>query len=67
MMNKKITNAPCNNARPMQVACPFCGYRMPVFFNESSECRGIYITCKGRGCKQKFEIAVKNGKQFEVV
>lgn len=48
-----------------QVRCPACGYRMPVFYEDGSESQGIYVTCKGRGCKKVFEIRIKKGKQIK--
>nr|DAL84814.1 MAG TPA: cysteine-rich protein [Caudoviricetes sp.] len=42
-----------------RVKCPFCGYEMPVYFDPLwSKCRGVYIQCKGRGCKRRFEINI---------
>ncbi len=42
-----------------RVKCPFCGYEMPVFLAENARATGIFIRCKGRGCKKIFEIRVK--------
>lgn len=41
-----------------KVACPYCGYEMPVFFDEDARCTGLYIRCKGRGCRKEFEIKI---------
>ena len=30
-----------------QVQCPACGYRMPLFFTEEAECKGVQVACKG--------------------
>lgn len=46
-----------------QVRCPYCGYKMPVFYDESAEGRGIHVACKGRSCKRVFELRIKQGKQ----
>ena len=39
-----------------KVICPHCGYQMPVFYTPESMCKLIYVRCKGRNCKQLFEI-----------
>nr|DAD90682.1 MAG TPA: hypothetical protein [Myoviridae sp. ct5kl10] len=36
---------------------------MPLTYDEQSECRGLFIACKGRKCKKTFEIKIINGKQ----
>lgn len=41
-----------------KVACPYCGYEMPVFFDENTRCTGLYMRCKGRGCRKEFEIKI---------
>lgn len=46
-----------------QVRCPYCGYKMPVFYDESAEGQGIHVACKGRNCKRVFELRIKQGKQ----
>ena len=48
-----------------QIVCPVCGYRMPIFYTGWSESKGVYVTCKGRGCKTVFEIKVKKGEQIK--
>ena len=64
MQNKKqIIVADNNVGNFRQVSCPVCGYRMPIFFSSAADCKGLYVTCKGRGCKHRFEISVENGKQ----
>ena len=45
-----------------QVACPYCGYRMPVFHDEDAFSNGVYLRCKGRNCKRKFEIKINRDK-----
>lgn len=45
--------------RLKKVKCPFCGYEMPVYLSEKAVCRGVYVRCKGRGCKKIFEILTK--------
>ena len=48
-----------------QVSCPYCGYRMPVFFTKEAECKGLRISCKGRNCKRDFEILIKDGQEIK--
>lgn len=54
-----------DKTKKTQVVCPICGYRMPVFYDKSAESKGIYVTCKGRGCKAVFEIKIDKGKQIK--
>ena len=42
-----------------RIACPYCGYVMPVFYDEKSRADGIYIKCKGRNCRKIFEIKIR--------
>lgn len=42
-----------------KIKCPFCGYEMPLTYSPDAVCRGIFIRCKGRGCKKVFEINIK--------
>lgn len=42
-----------------KVKCPFCGYEMPIFMSKNAKCNGIFVHCKGRGCKKIFEILTK--------
>lgn len=46
-----------------KIRCPFCGYVMPLFFNENTICNNLFIRCKGRNCKKEFEIKIKNNNQ----
>lgn len=40
-----------------QVRCPYCGYRMPVFFSPAlAKCRGVFFKCKNKACKKEFEL-----------
>lgn len=41
-----------------KVICPYCGYKMQIFFKEKALCRGVYTKCKGRKCKKIFEIKI---------
>lgn len=49
----------------VQVQCPVCGYRMPVYYEPASSCKGIFVICKGRSCKVRFEVKIQNGKQVK--
>lgn len=41
-----------------KVKCPYCGYQMPIEYDENAKARGIFVRCKGRNCKKKFEIKI---------
>lgn len=41
-----------------KIICPYCGYEMPVFYDEGAVSKGVYIRCKGRNCKKVFEIKI---------
>lgn len=47
----------------MRVECPECGYKMPIWYEEEAECRKVRVACKGRQCKNIFEIRIEEGKQ----
>ncbi len=49
--------------KKIQVICPNCGYKMPLFYDAEAESKGIHVVCKGRNCKHIFEIKIKKGKQ----
>lgn len=51
--------------KKMQVECPECGYKMPVFYDKDAESKGVHIACKGRNCKHIFEIIIKKGQQVK--
>lgn len=48
-----------------QVVCPACGYRMPLFFTEEAESKGVQVACKGRKCSNVFEVKIKYGQQIK--
>lgn len=48
-----------------RVECPECEYKMPVFYDETANCSGVMISCKGRNCHAFFEVKIKNGKQIK--
>ena len=46
-----------------KVRCPYCGYEMPATYRREAVCRGavcrgVFLRCKGRGCKKVFEIKI---------
>lgn len=45
-----------------KVKCPYCGYGMPLAYDKTAVCRGLYIRCKGRNCKKLFEIKIDKTK-----
>lgn len=43
----------------IKVKCPFCGYEMPIKYNEQeAKAKGLFVKCKGRNCKKEFEIKI---------
>lgn len=42
-----------------KVECPYCGYKMPIEKDETAECKGLWVKCKGRNCGKEFEIKLK--------
>ena len=53
-----------NDERYLKVVCPKCGYKMQILFSPDAKSRGIFVVCKGRNCKSRFEIRIENGKQI---
>ncbi|MCO7147404.1 hypothetical protein NIA28_13700 [Coprococcus catus] len=49
----------------IRVECPECKYKMPLFFEETAECSGVMVSCKGRNCHARFELKIKDGKQIK--
>lgn len=47
------------NADLKKVTCIYCGYKMPIFYDKTANCKGIYVKCKGRNCGKVFEIVIK--------
>lgn len=45
-----------------RIKCPYCGYMMPIKADETAECKGIWVKCKGRNCKREFEIRIETIK-----
>ena len=42
-----------------KIECPYCGYKMPIFYTKEAKCKGIWVKCKGKNCKKEFEIKIK--------
>ena len=43
--------------------CPHCGAKTVVADN-AANCSGVFLKCT-RGCKQVFELIIRNGKQIK--
>lgn len=56
-----------NNINSNRVICPYCGYKLPVYFSSNSSCSEISLICKGRNCKKKFNLIIRDGVQKNVV
>lgn len=41
-----------------KVKCPYCGYEMPITYESNALSRGVFVVCKGRKCRKKFEIRI---------
>lgn len=41
-----------------KVKCPYCGYEMPLTCSREAVCQGLFVRCKGRGCRKLFEIRI---------
>lgn len=44
------------------IRCPRCGAKHSIYDN-TAECEGVFLLCT-RGCKQEFELIIKNGTQI---
>lgn len=45
-----------------KIKCPICGYKMPIEYDKNAVCKGVFVVCKGRKCKQVFEIKLPKTK-----
>lgn len=45
--------------KPNKIKCPYCGYIMPITYDLTAKCKGVYVRCKGKKCKKVFEIKIK--------
>lgn len=50
------------DSKKTKVKCPYCGYEMPITYTENTICQGVFVVCKGRKCKRKFEIKINSVK-----
>lgn len=46
-------------SRKKQIVCPYCGYRMPIYYGEKATSDDIWVKCKNKHCKKEFEIKIK--------
>lgn len=46
-----------------RVACPFCGYKMPIEKEADAVSHGLWVKCKGRNCGKRFEIRLPDMKK----
>jgi hypothetical protein len=60
-----VTSIEYVKKRMIQVECPKCKYKMPLFFEETAKCSGVIVSCKGRNCHTHFELKIKNGIQIK--
>lgn len=54
-----------DSEKTTQVQCTECGYKMPIFYTDQAKCEGVFVQCKGRHCRNTFEIKIENGKQIK--
>lgn len=45
------------------VECPYCGYLLPMIYDENTNVSGLLVRCKGRNCKESFVLNIKRGIQ----
>ena len=55
------------NNQGNRVICPYCGYRLPMWYSSNSNCQEILVNCKGRSCKKSFNLIIKDGVQKNLV
>ena len=44
------------------IKCPYCGHKINVSYSKGATSSGIFVRCKGKNCRQIFEIKVYKGK-----
>lgn len=44
------------------IVCPYCGAKTCIK-DDTAECKGVYVKCT-RGCRRRFEVVIKDGKQI---
>lgn len=45
-----------------KVKCPICGHEQKVQYAPDAICRGVFLRCQARHCKQEFEIKINQDK-----
>lgn len=45
-----------------KVRCPYCGHKQNIFISEDALCKGIFIPCKARHCRELFELRINQDK-----
>ena len=48
------------NDKKNKIKCPYCGYIMPIAYDRTATCKGVYIRCKGKNCKKIFELKINH-------
>lgn len=43
----------------IKVQCPYCGYKMPIFYGKDAKAEDLHVRCKARHCKKFFEINIE--------
>lgn len=56
-----------SNTLSNRVICPYCGYRLPLSYSRTANCREISVKCKGAHCKKTFYLIVEDGVQKNLV
>ncbi len=54
-----------DNEKRIKVTCPVCGYEMPIRYSQQAECKGVFVSCKGRNCRCIFEVKIEKGQQYK--
>ena len=39
-----------------KVTCPYCGHKQNIFYINGAICKGLFLKCKNKKCKEEFEI-----------
>lgn len=56
-----------SNIAGNRVICPYCGYRLPIEYSRSANCREISVKCKGSHCRKIFNLIIEDGVQKNLV
>lgn len=60
MINEKIVSG-LDSLK--NVECPYCGYQLPLIYDEDTVVKNLLVSCKGRQCKKHFILNIQNGEQ----